>query len=180
MKRRFTIVGLLLLVIGALMACGASNNTGTAAQVSSPAKAAATPTKPVVAKHFTVGETVKVGDTWQVVVKSVTDNAGSTYQKPTKGTFMEVTVQLTNISNAEQTISSAVNFTLRDSNGQEYTETIAMDDSGNANTPPDGKVEAGQPIQGVFAYDVPVKTKFTLAFAPDMLSSGQTIWDINS
>jgi hypothetical protein len=105
------------------------------------------------AKHFKIKDTVKVGDTYLVV-----------------------NISLTNLSNQEQSISSALNFTLQDSTGQKYDESIDT----NAGATPDGKVAAGSPLRGSVAYEVPSSTKkFTLSFAPDITSSGQSIWDLS-
>ncbi|HTI13736.1 MAG TPA: DUF4352 domain-containing protein [Dictyobacter sp.] len=180
MLKKLLPFALLALIVGALIACGASDNTGTAVSSTNAKAAGSSPTASASSQHFKVGQTVKVGDTWNVVVKSVKDSAGSQYQQPTKGTFLEIQVQATNISNQEQTLSSLADFTLRDDQGNSYTETFLTDDAGNAINAPDGKVESGSPIQGTFVYDVPKATKFTFAFAPSLLSSGQTTWDVKS
>lgn len=162
----------LLLILGALLACGeASNNTGVAASNSG----GNTPAP--VAKHFKVGDTVQVGNTWKVVVNGIKTDPGSDYDKPKDGNiFLEIDISMTNISNAEQNASSLLDWSFTDSTGQKYDSTVVS----GAPSAPDGKVEAGQPLRGTLAYEVPTAQKaFVLAFAPDITSGGQTIWDLS-
>ena len=158
----------LCVIIGALLACGASDtNTGTSTTPSA--------NTPTTSKHFTVGETVKVGDTWQVVVNSVKTNAGDQFVKPTKGTFVVVNISLKNISSKEQNLSSMLGFKFKGTDGTAYNETYLT----GAAPSPNGKVEAGGITRGDLVYDVPTDQKsFTLAFSPDTFSGGQTIWDV--
>lgn len=170
----------LLIFVGALIACGASDsNSGSAVSSTSSSSSSSTQSSkaPASAAHFKVGQTVKVGDTWQVIVNSVKTSQGDDMDKPQKGQYLLLDVTVKNISSQEQNISSLVNFKLTDDTGISYTEAITA--LGNPN-PPDGKVEAGSPLRGTFTYDVPTSVKkFTFAFEPDIISSGQTIWDIN-
>lgn len=178
-KNKFIIAGALVVLFGALLACGSTSaNTGTVVTPSA-SKSTTTPAKAAAPQMFKVGQTVKIGD-WNVIVKSVTDAPGGAYLKPTNGTYLEVTVQATNTGSQEQTMSSVINWSMRDKDGQTINETIVSDDNGKTTTPPDGKVEAGQPIQGVLSYDVAKGQKFTLSFAPSITDPGQTTWEINS
>jgi Domain of unknown function (DUF4352) len=129
-------------------------------------------------QHFAVGQVVKVGDTWDVTVNSVKTSQGDQISVPKSGhTYLVIDLTMKNISAQEQNVSSLISFNLLDSTGQKYTETITtMSDI----HPPDGKVEAGSPLRGQLVYDVPTSTKdYTLSFQADILSSGQTIWDIH-
>lgn len=128
--------------------------------------------------HFVVGQTVKAGDTWGVTVDKVSTSQGAAYDTPKSGNqFVLIDVTLKNVSSTEQHVSSALMFTLSDATGQQYTETFVT----NANTTPDGKVEAGSLLRGTLAYEVPkAQHNFTFAFDADLLSQGQTIWDIQA
>jgi Domain of unknown function (DUF4352) len=85
-------------------------------------------------------------------------------------------ISVTNLSSQEQTVSSIVQFTLQDTTGQKYDETIDSD----AGATLDGKVEAGQPLKGVIVWEVPSSVKqFNLHFISDLVSSGQTTWDLS-
>ena len=60
----------IVVTIRSLVACGSSgSNTGTAV-TPTPTSAAATATPTSSTHHFMVGETVKVGDTWNVTITS--------------------------------------------------------------------------------------------------------------
>jgi len=170
MKHLLFLVGFLVL-IGTLIACGEASNTNTGTtSASSPAATQASH------QHFKVGETVTIGNTWKVVVNSVkTDKGGQFSALKAGNTYLVVDISLTNISSQEQSISSALNFTLQDATGQKYTESIDT----NAGATPDGKVAAGSPLRGSIAYEVPASMKtFTLSFTPDITASGQSIWDL--
>lgn len=171
MKKRLMFLFGFCILVGALVACGeSSNNTGTTSSSTGNTPA---PT----AKHFKVGDQVAVGSVWKVVVNSIATNPGDDFNKPTKGQYVVVDVTLTNVSSSEQTISSLVNFQMRGTDGTQYTEAIVGNLSG-VNPPPDGKVEAGQPVKGDLVYDTDAKA-FTLSFTPDITSSGATVWDLS-
>lgn len=163
---------MLLLAIGAvIMACGSttdnsgSTTTGTSA-TSTPA-----------AKHFKVGQQVKVGSTWVVTVNSVTRHGATDMDQPKAGdTYLVVDATFKNISSAEQNLSTLLQVTLKDATGQSYDETITT----FANQPPDGKIAAGSVSRGQMVYETPTTQKsYTLAFESDIMSSGQVVWDIS-
>lgn len=117
-----------------------------------------------------------MGDTWQITVNSVKTSKGEQFLTPTAGNiYLIVDVTLKNTSGQEQTVSSALNFSLQDSTGQKYTETILTGE-----TPPDGKVEAGSLLRGQLVYEVPTSQKsFTFNFEADIIAGGQTVWDLH-
>lgn len=170
LKYRIFLPIAVLVTIAGLIACGSASNTGTA--VTPTTKATST----TGSQHFKVGQTVKVGESWQVTVNSAKTSQGDEFTTPTAGSqFVIVDVTLKNVSSTEQNVSSAVNFSLQDSTGQKYNETIL-----SGKTPPDGKVEAGTLLRGQLAYEVPTsQKKLTFNFEPDLLGSGQTVWDLN-
>ncbi|WP_376796175.1 DUF4352 domain-containing protein [Thermogemmatispora sp.] len=185
MKRVLSVVVGVGLIILALLACdgssdNSSSNTGSAVSpapsTSSNKASGTTATSVPTTQHFKVGQTVKVGDTWQVTVLGVKTSDGDEFSQPKAGdTFLLIDVALKNLSSSEQTVFSIVNFTLRDSSGQQMDLAIVS----SAPKAPDGKVEAGGQIRGTLAYEVPrSEHHYTLAFVSDLLESGQTIWDI--
>ena len=163
------IVGVVALVI---IACGAASDTASNSGTTTSGGTSST-TK---SQHFKVGQQVKVGDTYVVTVNSVKTDAGDDVFKPKDGnTFLIVDVSVKNVSSKEQTLSSLLQFTLKDSSGQKFNETIVS----NA-TAPDGKIAAGDVTKGQLAYEVPAAQKsFTLAFEADVFSGGQTTWDLS-
>jgi hypothetical protein len=184
LSKRGVIIAAVIGIIIAVIAANAGNHGGTpnTATSSTPGSASTgnstnAPTQPPANQHFKVGDTVTVGSTWKAVVNGVSTDGGNDFSVPKDGhTYLIIDVSLTNLSNKEQNISSLLNFTLKDSTGQKYDESI----DSNAGATLDGKVEAGGPLRGVIAYEVPANIKsFILAFAPDLMSSGQTIWDLS-
>ena len=147
------------------------NTTLTSVATSLPTSAATTTTS----QHFKVGQVVKVNDTWQVTVNSVKTSNGEQFLTPSAGnTYFIVDVTVKNLSGQQQTISSAINFSLQDATGQKYTETILTGE-----TPPDGTVGSNALLRGQLTYEVPTsQTSFTFNFEPDIISGSQTVWDL--
>ncbi len=158
-------------------------NTGTAINTPSTSGNSFTPstssnTPAPTNQHFAVGQVVKVGDTWEVTINSVKTNTGSEFSRPqySGNVFLLFSITVKNLSSQEQVVSSALNFSLLDASGQKYTETI--DPSAGATL--NGKVAANSPLKGSIVYEVPASThQYRLAFEADIVSSGQTIWDIH-
>jgi hypothetical protein len=169
------VVGLASLII---IACGSGSAANTGTSVSgSPSSGTGSGGQPSAAQqHFKVGDQVKVGDADIVTVNSVKTSSGDEFDQPQAGNvYLIVDVTIKNISSQEQDISTILQFTLKDSTGQKYDQTIVS----NA-TSPDGKLEPGDQVRGQLAYEVPQTQKsFTLAFEADFISSGQTIWDLS-
>jgi hypothetical protein len=115
-----------------------------------------------------------VGDTFVVTVSSVKTSKGDEFTKPKSGnTLLVLDVTIKNVSKEEQTVSSLLSFTFKDSEGQKYTDTFLC-----GLTAPDGKIEAGGLLKGQSPYEAPTSQHdFTLAFEADILCGGQTIWN---
>lgn len=188
-RRLFIILGSVLgVIVLACCACvgfaalanrGSNSNLGSLAtgdQSTVTATTNATATSAPTSQHFKVGDHVTVGDTYMVTVNSVKASQGDDFIKPDAGnTFLVVDVTIKNTSSEEQDLSSLLQFSLKDSTGQKYTETITA-----SGTPPDGKLAAGDQVKGQITYEVPKSQHdFTLAFEADFLSSGQTFWDLH-
>lgn len=170
--RVFITLGVVVLAAAVIIACGSTSaNTGT--KVTGSDSGSQTQAS---ASHFKVGDQVKVGDTYVVTVNSIKTSAGDDFDKPKDGnTYVIVDVTTKNVSSKEQDLSSLLQFTLKDSSGQKYTETIV-----SGATPPDGKIAASDLLKGQLAYEVPASMHdFTLAFQGDIISGGQTIWDLH-
>lgn len=171
LRRFLPLLALLFAVSGAIIACADSSaNAGSSTTGGSSSSSSS-------AKHFKVGDQVKVGDTWVVTLNSATTHGATDFDQPKSGdTYLVLDISFTNVSSKEQDISTLLQLTLKDSTGQKYDETIVSFVSGT----PDGKVEAGDVNRGQVVYEVPASQKsFTLAFESDITSSGQTIWDIS-
>ena len=160
-----------------LRSAGTAINS-VATNVSGTVTAVSTQPQTSTSQHFKVGELVTVGTTWQITVQSAKTSAGSGFYKPQKAgdVFLIFIVSMKNISSAEQTVSSVVQWSVADSTGQKYDPTIDPD----AGASLDGKVEAGSPLKGSLVYEIPQSVhQLTLAFELDITRPGQTIWDIS-
>ena len=164
----------IVIIIFVLVACGsAASNTGTAV-TPTPTSATATATSTPSTQHFTVGETVNVGDTWQITIVSAKNGGTASYLKAGQ-VFLDIAVKAKNISSSEQTMSSLVLWTVRDTEGNIYTPGYDT----NAGSSLNGKVEAGQPLQGSLTFVVSGTVhQYILLFEANFTSPGQTIWDI--
>ncbi|HEX9035476.1 MAG TPA: DUF4352 domain-containing protein [Ktedonobacterales bacterium] len=169
MRRFFPVLALLLAVSGAIIACGGADNSGSTTSGGSSSSSSS-------AAHFKVGDQVKVGDTWVVTLNSVTTHGSTDIDQLNAGdTYLVLDMTFKNVSSQEQSLSSLLQLSLKDSTGQSYNETVTS----FAKATPDGKVEAGGLSRGQLVFEVPSSQKsFTLAFEADITSGGQTIWDI--
>jgi|SRR5580765_3126394 len=167
------LAAVIILIVVIAVANGGKSNTGTAVTTSTTSST----TNSTNAQHFKVGDTVKVGTDWQAVVNSAKTDSGGQYSALKSGdVYLVVDISLTNLSSQEQTVSSLIDFTLQDSTGQKYNESIDP----NAGASLDGKVAAGSPLRGVIAFEVPSAQKsYQLHYSPDIVSSGQTTWDLS-
>ena len=162
-------VGIIVLCCGiGLLASKGNANNGSKTNGNGPSSSQ---------QHFKVGEQIKVGDTFIVTVHSFgVVNPSNSFDKPKAGNKLVVAeVTIKNVSSEEQHLSSLLQFTFRDKEGQEYDEALYT--GGNS---PGGKVGTGEQIKGQLAYEVPEGVmSFTLAFEADWLSSGQVTWDLS-
>ena len=178
------VVGVLVLgCIGAsaLVSNASKNvNTGVATvstQLTQPAQQQ--PTTAAAPQHFKQTDAVQAGNIWDIEIVSAKTSTGSEFNKPQKAgnVFLVFTIKVKNISNQEQSISSALQFTLLDSTGQKYDVTIDPD----AGATLDGKVAVGSLLKGAVVYEVPANMhSFTLGFEVNIFSQGQVIWDIHT
>jgi len=190
-KKKGKALWIILGIIGALVVCGAIANAGshassgtkvdTTANIGSSTtnstNAGSTSSQPTQ-QHFKVGDTVKVGTDWQIVVNGIKTSSGGQYDtlKPGKR-FIEVDVSMTNVSAQERSTSGVIDWTLLDSTGAKADWDSVSDGSA---AEPDGKIEPGQTLRGTLAYQATAtEGKFTLEFSPELFSSGQTLWDLS-
>jgi hypothetical protein len=170
---------LLLITCGVLAALGKFAATATQSSISSVAAtvqtaAQATITPASISAHHKVNETISVDNIWQVTVTKVSTSQGSTLSTPQAGdTLLLIEVSMKNISTQSQTASSLIQYSLRDSSGQKYTEDLLTGKIG-----PEGAVAAGDPLKGTITYEVPKSTKsFILDFTANFTGQ-QVSWDL--
>jgi hypothetical protein len=79
------------------------------------------------------------------------------------------------VSSQEQDLSSLLQCDLKDSTGQKYDQTII-----SGITDPSGELAAGDLVKGQIAYEVSASQHtFTFYFQADIVSGGQTVWDLH-
>lgn len=135
-----------------------------------------TPTPPATAMHYKVGQTLQINGTWQITIVSVRTSQGDQHTKPKPGnSFLLINVTMKNISSQPSTISSLKQYTLHDTTGQTYTQTLL-----NGTASPDGTLPAGGALQGMLTYEVPATIHtYILGFIPAE-NSQQVIWDVQN
>ena len=122
----------------------------------------------------TIGEATAIG-LWQVTVNSATPSNGDHAFAPHAGKiFLIVDVTVQNDASDPQLASSGLMFTLKDSTGQAYNETIT--DIGRA---PDGTVQAGDKLRGEIVYEVPAgEHVFTFQFQDSTYYANVGMWNL--
>lgn len=134
------------------------------------------PADQISGTHFKVGDHVTVGDLWMVTVNSVRTSSGGEFDQPQAGnTYLVLDVTFQNVSSEAQSLSTAMELTLKDEQGQGYNEAYVS----FTKSSPGGTVEPGGLTRGEIAYEVPASAHhFTLLFEPGLFGSEVTLWDI--
>ena len=156
-----------------LRSAGTAINT-VSTSVASTVTVVSTPTSaPSTANS--IGKPVVVNSDWTVTLNKASTNTGSEFDKPKAGDiFLVVNVTLHNTSSTTQQASSAIQWSLKDSTGQTYTQDITF---GNG---PDGTIAAGGLLRGNIAYDVPKSIhSFILQFVAGIGSSDLVEWNVS-
>jgi Domain of unknown function (DUF4352) len=164
----------IVFAIGAI-AAGGSSTTDTAKpqqMTTAPTPKQTQPQQqtPVVGKPYDAGN-------WQVTVNGTSISMGNEYEHPKAGNqFLIVHVTMKNTSGATQDASSILYWSLKDSAGQNYNQTILTD----AKASPDGKVADGGIIAGDMVYEVPASQhSYTVQFTPVLGSDTLVEWHVN-
>lgn len=165
----------ILLILVALFASVASGEENEAKPAEGGSENGGSGESGGAAQAFGVGEAVALGD-WEVVVHGVTDPVVPTNDivAPSEGNrWVAVDTEVTNNSDAVESVSSMLCFELQDSENKSYAMTITGE--GGASTP-DGEVAPGASRRGTITYEVPsAATGLTLRFKCDLLSSGSAV-----
>ena len=112
---------------------------------------------------------------WQVTVNSATTSVGDSAFAPHAGKiFLIVDVTVQNDGSDPQLVSSGIMFTLKDSTGQAYNETIT--DIGKSL---DGTVQAGDKLRGQMIYEVPAgEHSFVFQFEDSTYYANVGMWNL--
>jgi len=172
MLKRLLVLFLCLAMVALLMGCG---------ETVTPEKASTEPgkesTKPAPPETFSVGEKVKMGDL-AITVNSARQSQGGEVWKPSQGNiFVIVDCTIENLANEPTTISSLMMFKLVDSDGYNYTPTIAEDTKGSL----DGELGSGRTMRGEVAFEVPADAQgLEFIFEPNVFGFGQAIFKLDN
>lgn len=123
-----------------------------------------------------IGDVVTL-DGWQVVVNSAKTSHGGQYDTPEHAgdIYLEIDASVTNQTGQNQTFSSLLSFTLKDSTGQKYDQSFVSD----APSAPDGNVQNNGKLRGTLVYEIPPTMKsFELDFSPSLESNDLAVWNI--
>ena len=118
-----------------------------------------TPTSPDSLYSTKTGAEIAVSQTYSVgnlefVVNGIRTDNGKDFLKPDPGnTYFLVDVSVTNTGDETTSISSMLMFTVRDSNGYSYSESMGALSASKGSL--DGEVMAGKTLRGELGYEVP-------------------------
>lgn len=123
-----------------------------------------------------IGKPVVVDSTWTVTVNSVKTSSGDQFSTPRAGdVYLVVDVTVKNTSRQHQDMLSGNQIVLRDSTGQQYTESIT-----DFATPPDGTIMPGHSQRGQLAYEVPATLhNFFYFFQADANGTDMMEWALH-
>ena len=166
-KKVLSILALVLTTV-VILACGEASTPATTVN--------GTVTSAPQAKHFKVGDQVKVGS-WVVTINSATTSAGDDLDQPKNGQYLILDLTLKNTDSTTHTVSSLIQFQFQDSTGQKYDDQIT---GLSGVTAPDGDVQAGSQTRGQVVFDVPTSQHaFTFTFTPGIGDSTAAVWDFS-
>ena len=152
--------------------------THPATQATQPAAAPTTQpaTQPPQVNTNSIGKAVQVSGTWLVTVNSAKTTNGDQFDTPKTGnTYLVVDVTLQNTSSTNQVVSSFIMFSLKDSTGQQYTQTFTS----FAKASPDGTLKPNSLLRGQMVYEVPTSVHmFTFSFQSDFIGNDFTEWPL--
>lgn len=130
-------------------------------------------------KIFNVGDVVELKN-FRIAVNKVYNVPGNNFAKPKDGNeFVAVDCTVENISDKEQTVSSALMFKVVDKDGRACEYSIMGLTAAKAGQM-DGQVAAGRKLTGVYVVEVPKGTTgLELEFNSSLFTGGQVIVKLN-
>lgn len=153
------IVLIIFIAIVAISSC--NKDSGKAKKVDSATsteKSKDSETKSTEKSKFSVGETAELNKV-QVTLKNVTESQGSEFAKPKDGNvFVYAEFEITNNSEKELNISSAVSFDAYQDSYSTQLSIMAVSANKDLKTL-DGTIAPGKKMDGIVAYEVPATYK---------------------
>ena len=109
-----------------------------------------------------LNQPVQAGANWVVTITRIDTTTSSDFPPKAGDTYLEISLSMKNVSAHIQPVSSLVQFTLNDANGQNHQESLT---DSNIRQPADADVPAGKTLNAQIAYEVPASQhSFTLTF----------------
>lgn len=121
-------------------------------------------------QRLRLGDTVNFKGV-EITLNSARTDVGESFFTAENDKFVIVDVSVKNNKDEEVTVSSLVNFKLKDADGYQYNPAIFAETKANI----DGDVSPGGTIRGEIAFDVPNSAKYELVFE-NLWEDGQAIW----
>ena len=167
------VIIIIAVIASASHGSGSTPNTSTSSTTST-STASQSPTQASATAHK-VGDNVSI-DGWGISVDNLkTSQDDPLGQLKSGDVYLEVSISLKNNTGQNQTFSSLLFFSMTDSTGQKYDQSLT---SGVPS--PDGAVANGNPLKGTLSYEVPATTKaFILTFTPSLGSTDTATWNLS-
>ncbi len=128
-----------------------------------------TPVPPPGQTVYSIGELIEFTNGLSIIVMSTKSDMGKEYFGPDEGNeYFYVMVQLTNNTGESQSISSLLQFKLKNDDGLEYSLAIFADTTGSL----DGSIISGDKMTGEVAFEIPKDSDeaLYLYFSPSLFS----------
>lgn len=177
-KKRHSVLGCIVLVIGILLIVGALSGGGDGPKKVSSANTptnAPTPTQAPEEEVFTVGDTVSLNGV-NVTLVSVTESEGANYVTPEDGkVFVICEFEIDNQSGQDIAVSSMMSF---EAYVDDYSATLSFGAIMSSDkTQLDGSVASGKKMAGVVGYDADKNWKeLEIRFTPDFWAGKEIIF----
>lgn len=145
---------------------------GTTTANTTPTQAAGkTPTLPSNGSTGTVGQPLQAGANWVATLTRATTTTSSSFPPKPGQTYLEISMSLKNVSTSTQPVSSLLQFSLKDTGGASYSETLT--DTNITRTLDSTGVAPQQTLDGQIAFEVPQSQhNFLLTFNYDLTTGG--------
>lgn len=128
-------------------------------------------------EKYKVGDKVKLGDL-TVVINEVKDLSNQEFVEPEEGRkFIGIDVTFENVSDKPESISSLLQFQVKDADGYAYDQSFMYDTGKRL---PEGELAPSAKASGIIPYEVPVDAKgLEFVFDSDIFGTGQVIISLN-
>lgn len=173
MKNKFLSLALMIAIGGTLAACNEVES-----EIVPENKIAAEEIQEEVVEEKTIFD---IGETYSkeglnITLNSVKVTEGSKYDSPENDKFIVANITVENNTEDEVSISSLMNFELKDEEGYSHSPVFLVE---GVKSPIDGSIEPGGISRGEVVYDVPVLDRYELHYS-EVFKKGRGKWEFKS